>query len=95
VWMRTAGLTNFRKLWGRIRQDIVPGLYTIEVVNNYNATQYHAHKSLILTTTNWIGGRNSLLPITFLVLCLACLFIGLFFLLKERKIKAENRDRID
>jgi hypothetical protein len=27
VWMRTAGLPNFRKLWGKIEQDLSPGVY--------------------------------------------------------------------
>jgi hypothetical protein len=25
VWMRTAGLPNFRKLWGRIDNTLIPG----------------------------------------------------------------------
>ena len=27
VWMRTAGLPNFRKLWGRIDNGLEPGEY--------------------------------------------------------------------
>lgn len=33
VWMRTAGLPKFRKLWGRVRQDLTPGKYTVEINN--------------------------------------------------------------
>jgi hypothetical protein len=35
VWMRTAGLPNFRKLWGRIDNGLQPGTYYLEVKNNF------------------------------------------------------------
>lgn len=95
VWMRTAGLTNFRKLWGRINQKLSPGVYIIEVVNNYNITQYLADKSVVLTTTNWVGGKNTLLPTVFLVLFIACLVVGGFFMYKRRKIETEALQRQD
>jgi len=31
VWMRTAGLSTFRKLWGKIEEDLKTGDYTFEV----------------------------------------------------------------
>ncbi len=34
VWMRTAGLPNFRKLWGRIEVDLDVGTYTVTIVNS-------------------------------------------------------------
>jgi hypothetical protein len=35
VWMRTAGLPNFRKLWGRIDEGLEPGTYNLYVNNQY------------------------------------------------------------
>lgn len=32
--MRTAGLPNFRKLWGKIETDMDPGTYTITITNS-------------------------------------------------------------
>ena len=32
-WMRIAALSTFRKLWGRIDQDISPGNYTLQINN--------------------------------------------------------------
>jgi len=29
VWMRTAGLPTFRKLWGKINQNLESGEYTL------------------------------------------------------------------
>ena len=34
-WMRIAALSTFRKLWGRIDQEIPPGNYTLQI-NNRN-----------------------------------------------------------
>lgn len=36
VWMRTAALPTFRKLWGVIEQDLHPGRYTIFIENSIN-----------------------------------------------------------
>jgi hypothetical protein len=35
VWMRTAGLPNFKKLWGKIEVTLSPGMYSMSIVNNY------------------------------------------------------------
>jgi len=32
--MRTAGLPDFRKLWGRIDKDLTPGEYTVVIANS-------------------------------------------------------------
>jgi hypothetical protein len=34
VWMRPAGLPNFRKLWGRINNDLLPGNYILSINNS-------------------------------------------------------------
>lgn len=34
VWMRTAGLPDFRKLWGKIKTDLDPGEYIITIQNS-------------------------------------------------------------
>lgn len=35
VWMRTAGLPNFRKLWGKIETDLESARYKVVIENNY------------------------------------------------------------
>ena len=56
VWMRTAGLPSFRKLYGVINQDLNPGTYSLGINNNYNVTQFNGHKTFVLSTTNMLGG---------------------------------------
>jgi hypothetical protein len=41
VWMRTAGLPTFRKLYGRIEQNLEEGSsYTVEVDNNFEVRPF-------------------------------------------------------
>ncbi|KAG9144791.1 hypothetical protein Leryth_026372 [Lithospermum erythrorhizon] len=90
VWMRTAALPTFRKLYGKIETDLQEG-QTIQVTlqNNYNTYSFSGKKKLVLSTTSWIGGKNDFLGIAYLTvggLCfgLAVVF-GLIYLFKPRK----------
>jgi hypothetical protein len=38
--MRTAGLPNFRKLWGRIDGTLQPGKYYLLIDNNYEVAPF-------------------------------------------------------
>ena len=52
VWMRTAALPNFRKLWGRIETDIPAGAaIRITIRNRYNSYRYGGKKKVCLIVT--------------------------------------------
>ncbi|WVZ00643.1 hypothetical protein V8G54_026712 [Vigna mungo] len=59
VWMRTAALPTFRKLYGKIEVDL-EAKDEIEIVieNNYNTYMFGGTKKLVLSTTTLMGGRN-------------------------------------
>jgi len=41
VWMRTSGLPEFRKLWGRIDTSLYPGEnYLLNIKNNYDVSSF-------------------------------------------------------
>lgn len=40
VWMRTAGLPNFRKLWGKLDKDLEEGEYQVRIKNNYKVDSF-------------------------------------------------------
>ena len=93
VWMRTAGLPNFRKLWGRLEQGIKKGTYNVTVDNNYDVNGFDGNKSFVLSTTNALGGKNYFLAICYIVvgsLCLIFAIIFLFAFLKKRKSRREE-----
>lgn len=72
-WMRTSGLPNFKKLWGKIYSPLAAGNYTMTVTNSFNLTEWSGRKSFILATDSSAGGKNYLLPITLLLASLASL----------------------
>lgn len=93
VWMRAAGMTNFRKLWGRIYKTSLHKGDTINVLidNNYNVSYYGGDKSIILTTTNKFGGKNIFFGTSFIVVGAVSLLLGFAFpLLIYQRNKNEN-----
>lgn len=88
MWMRTAGLPNFRKLWGKIESDMTPGMYAVKIANNYDVNGFEGNKSFVLSTTNALGGKNYFLAICYIVVGSLCLVFAIIFLvafLKKRK----------
>lgn len=86
--MRTAGLPNFRKLWGRIEENIEPGTYEVKINNTYDVQSFEGSKSFVLSTTNALGGKNYFLAICYIVVGSLCIIFALIFLvafLKKRK----------
>jgi hypothetical protein len=81
VWMRPAGLPDFRKLWGRIKEDLEPGSYTINVKNNYPVDKFQGKKFIVLSTVNAFGGKNSFLGISYIVVGCICIIMAILFII--------------
>ncbi|KAL4567110.1 hypothetical protein LXL04_022684 [Taraxacum kok-saghyz] len=82
VWMRTAALPTFRKLYGKINTDLdAHETITAEVENNYNTYKFGGRKKLVLSTTTWIGGKNDFLGIAYISVGGLCLFMAINFIL--------------
>lgn len=83
VWMRVAGLPTFKKLWGKIETDVAKGDYTVTINNNFPVTAFGGTKKVVLSTTEWIGGKNSFLGVAYLVVGGICAMLAVVFLIKE------------
>ncbi|GJM97744.1 hypothetical protein PR202_ga14695 [Eleusine coracana subsp. coracana] len=77
VWMRTAALPTFRKLYGRIYVDLKENdTITVNLLNNYNTYSFGGKKKLVLSTATWLGGKNSFLGYAYLSVEIDVLCIG-------------------
>ncbi|KAK1438461.1 hypothetical protein QVD17_04270 [Tagetes erecta] len=82
VWMKTAALPTFRKLYGRINTDLEANeTITIVIQNNYNTYEFGGEKKVALSTANWIGGKNDFFGISFLAIGGVCFFVAITFIL--------------
>ena len=58
VWMRAAAMSTFRKLWGRIEEDIPEGaLVTVRVNNRFNSYKYGGEKRFVFHHV--VAGREN------------------------------------
>lgn len=93
VWMRTAALPTFRKIWGIIQTssiqnglDYLPsGNYTLTINYNYPVTVFNGRKRFIMSNTSWLGGKNNFLGIAYIVVGCICFLISAFFLYIHKK----------
>ncbi|XP_044468243.1 ALA-interacting subunit 3-like [Mangifera indica] len=91
VWMRTAALPTFRKLYGKIEEDLQQNdEIVVTLKNNYNTYSFNGKKKLVLSTSSWLGGKNDFLGIAYLSVGGLCFFLALSFtvvyLIKPRKL---------
>jgi hypothetical protein len=91
VWMRTAALPTFRKLYGRIYVDLKENdTITVQLDNNYNTYSFGGKKKLVLSTATWLGGKNDFLGLAYLTVGGLCFFLAfaftLLYLIKPRLV---------
>ncbi|KAK4753354.1 hypothetical protein SAY87_022152 [Trapa incisa] len=91
VWMRTAALPTFRKLYGKIEDDLqVNDVVMVTLENRYNTYSFNGKKKLVLSTASWLGGKNDFLGIAYLTVGGLCFFLAMVFtvvyLVKPRKL---------
>ncbi|KAH7568530.1 hypothetical protein JRO89_XS06G0011400 [Xanthoceras sorbifolium] len=86
VWMRTAALPSFRKLYGRIEEDLDAGdVVVVRLMNNYNTYSFGGKKKLVLSTSGWLGGKNDFLGAAYVFVGSSSVIISIVFLLLHVK----------
>ncbi|KAJ6665812.1 hypothetical protein lerEdw1_001284 [Lerista edwardsae] len=96
VWMRTAALPTFRKLYRLIekkdnfRPTLPAGRYSLEIAYNYPVHSFDGRKRMILSTISWIGGKNPFLGIAYITVGSICFFLGVVLLIIHHKYGNRN-----
>ncbi|XP_028995628.1 cell cycle control protein 50A [Betta splendens] len=96
VWMRTAALPTFRKLYRIIQKKsgttptLSSGNYLLNITYNYPVLSFAGHKRMILSTISWMGGKNPFLGIAYMTVGSICFFLGVVLLIIHHKYDTRN-----
>lgn len=84
VWMRTAGLPTFKKLYRKINTNLKKGdTVRIKALNYYPVSAFDGQKFIVLSTTSWLGGKNSFLGWAYIVVGIVCIVLAISFAIKH------------
>lgn len=88
-WMRTAGLSTFRKLYSKIDQDIEPGTdIRVNFISRHDVPK--VEKSILIGNLSWLGGRNSFAEHFSLFSSIGAFILALVLLFLAMKKKAKG-----
>ncbi|EGC39195.1 hypothetical protein DICPUDRAFT_93631 [Dictyostelium purpureum] len=84
VWMRTAALPDFKKLY-RIYDGPEPltDSVRVEITNYYPVQSFNGKKYVVLSTASWMGGKNPFLGYAYIIVGIICFVQGVVFLVKH------------
>jgi len=101
VWMRTAAMPTFRKLYRRLTPNstettftngLPKGVYVLTIEYNYPVTTFAGRKQFIISTTSWMGGKNPFLGWAYIVVGIVCIIVSVVFFILHRFWKVQNRE---
>ncbi|XP_051470078.1 cell cycle control protein 50A [Apus apus] len=96
VWMRTAALPTFRKLYrlierkNNLQPTLQAGTYSLDIAYNYPVHSFDGRKRMILSTISWMGGKNPFLGIAYITVGSICFFLGVVLLIIHHKYGNRN-----
>merc|ERR1711916_319027 len=66
-------------------QDLKAGSRLLfQVLNVYNVSQFDGEKAIVLSTTSWLGGKNSFLGWAYIVVAILCILLAAGFAIKAK-----------
>lgn len=79
VWMRTAALPKFKKLRGKRTGTLKKGKYTVKIENRFPVDSFSGKKSVVISNTQWIGGKSDFLGTIYCIVGGVCIFLAALF----------------
>lgn len=83
VWMRNSPFPDFRKIWGKIEEDLSPGTYQINVKSQWDISSFDGEKYIVLSQTNSLGGKNLFLGYSYIVVGGISLLCAIGFIIRK------------
>ena len=84
VWMRTASLPTFRKLFRIFSRGIRAGSYSMEINEFFDSQQYDGTKSFVLSTVSWVGAKNNFLGLAYIIVGSVCMLCAIIFFIVHK-----------
>jgi hypothetical protein len=87
VWMRTAGLPRFKKLHRIVDSSVKlksGDKVTFVVRNRFPVKAFSGKKSVLFSTTSWLGGKNDFLAYAYFVVGAICIALAIAFFIKHK-----------
>ena len=95
VWMRTAALPNFRKLYRVIDVELPPGEYVMEVFEQYDVSSFNGEKYFAVATVSWVGGKNGFLGEAYIAVGVCAFVAGVIFFLVHKVLGDRTQKAVE
>lgn len=84
VWMRTAALPKFRKIYGKIDGNFKKGdVIVFDLTANFEVNSFDGTKALVLGTVGEFGGKNPYLGQSYIIVGSISLLFAVLFVMKQ------------